>query len=307
MAVTQKPLCDLHMHSYFSDGRASPAELVEQAARLGLRQLAITDHDNTCGAREAAPLAAALGIELIPGIELTCRWEGPGAPLGNIDVDLLGYFMDWEAPAFQARERAALDDIHARVGSLCQTLTANGCPVRLEELFAENPRYAGALQLVQAILTRRYAGTWRDASHLMTKVWEASRDTPFTIRSVIEQIHLAGGVAMLAHPTVVRPRGERMTGAYLARLVEMGLDGIEIYHRRLDQQARAYFLGLAAEFGLLVSGGSDTHGWVEGLNELGEQPVTQEMVEKLREKARMNVTTVHSDKSGSPGCYNPAD
>ncbi|MGO8946327.1 MAG: PHP domain-containing protein [Ktedonobacterales bacterium] len=67
--------CDLHLHTWYSDGRASPADVLAQAHALGLMTIALTDHDNARGAREAAPLAARLGIELVPAIELTCRWD----------------------------------------------------------------------------------------------------------------------------------------------------------------------------------------------------------------------------------------
>jgi predicted metal-dependent phosphoesterase TrpH len=285
--VRQDFACDLHLHTYYSDGRASPAELVEQAARLGLKAMAITDHDNTRGAREAVPLAAEAGLELIPAIEFTCRWDGPAAPAGNVDIDLLGYFMDWEAPAFAARERAALDDIHARVGDLCAALTADGRPIALEELFAENPRYAGHVQLIYASIHKGNVANWDGAVALIEKLWPSVRRSAFTIEAMIAAIHAAGGVAVLAHPAAITNDGRGLISAeQVACLVAAGLDGLEIYHHRLDEAAREHFSALARQFGLLVSGGSDEHGWYRPFARFGQEAVTLEMVEALRARAR---------------------
>lgn len=276
---------DLHIHSTYSDGRYTPAEIIAAAARLGLRGVAISDHDNLRGSRAARPLAAAAGLELIPAIELTTRWPAAALLPEDVNVDLLGYYFDPENAEFNAFVEAALNDLHARIAACCERLTALGYPLALSDVFVENPRYAGTIQLLDTLRRKGYAADWRESSRLMDSVWLPARTTPFTIGAAIEQIHLAGGVAVLAHPTLVRPQGQRLTAAWLRKLVEAGLDGIEIYHRRLSEEDRAYFLGLAREFGLVISGGSDMHGWHRGIDELGTQPVNAEMVAALRARS----------------------
>lgn len=276
---------DLHIHTHYSDGRMSPEEVVAEAAARGIRVMAITDHDNLEGSRAAAPLARAAGIELIPGIEITTRWPGMDLPPGDADVDLLGYFVNPDDDVFTAFTHALIGDLHARIASTCARLTARGYPVTMDDVFAQNPRYGGAVQLLKALLARGHAPTWELANQLLVSAWYEERRTPFTIQSAIQQIHLAGGVAVLAHPAIVRPRGQQLTAADLRPLVEAGLDGIEIYHRRLNEAARAHFLGLANEFGLLTSGGSDMHGWFNGRDGLGSQPVTEALVERLRARS----------------------
>jgi 3',5'-nucleoside bisphosphate phosphatase len=298
--------CDLHMHTYYSDGRASPAELVQQAAKVGVQMLAITDHDNTRGAREAAPLAAQAGIELIPAIEFTCRWEGEGAPAGNIDIDLLGYFVDWDALIFQIREHAALDDIHARVSDLCAALTAEGHPITLPELLADNPYFPGFVQLIHVAIRKKNAANWDEAVAQIDRQWPAVRRSMFTIQEMIAAIHAAGGVAVLAHPTVITVNGRGWIGAdHIACLVAAGLDGLEIYHHRLDQAARKHFLALAQQFGLLVSGGSDEHGWFKPYQRFGQELVTVAMVEALRARAAEHRAkakhAAHGRSQASPG------
>jgi predicted metal-dependent phosphoesterase TrpH len=112
----------------------------------------------------------------------------------------------------------------------------------------------------------------------MMRGWQQVRLSRFTIEETIAQIHRAGGVAVLAHPTAVNCNGGRLRETDLAALVEMGLDGLEIHHPRLDSEARAYFGTLAQRFSLLVSGGSDAHGWFDEWKGLGAQPVTDEIV-----------------------------
>jgi predicted metal-dependent phosphoesterase TrpH len=272
---------DLHIHTAYSDGRDPPEDVLRRAAALGIRTLALTDHDNTNGVRQVQGLARELGLRLIPAIELTCRWDACRAAPGESDVDVLGYFVDLDDPGFRAFERAALDDIHARVAACCDRLTADGYPVSLEAVLARNPHYAGLQFLIQEI-QERYLPEWRDAFALMMRAWGQVRPSRSTIEETLAQIHRAGGVAILAHPTAVRCDGRRLEAAQVAELAAMGLDGLEIHHPRLDEEARAHFSAMADRFGLLVSGGSDAHGWYDEWQGLGTQPVTEAMVAAIQ-------------------------
>jgi len=275
---------DLHTHTCFSDGKFSPSELLHYAASIGLQTIAITDHDNTNGVREALALAQDLGLELIPAIELTCQWPQCEPLPGDGDIDVLGYFVDLENPEFQAFERAALDDIHLRTADCCASLTAEGHPVTLQEVFAENQHYAGVLQLILAVIKKGHAEDWGAAFKMVAEKWAQVRLSHFTIQEVIGAIHSAGGVAVLAHPVLVKCNGNRLREKDLLQLKEMGLDGLEIFHPRLDEEARSYFSALAKRLNLLVSGGSDEHGWFTDFENIGSQPVTSEVLESLRRR-----------------------
>jgi predicted metal-dependent phosphoesterase TrpH len=272
---------DLHVHTFYSDGQASPAQVLQHATDIGLTAVAITDHDNTRGAREALPIAARLGIELIPAIEFTCRWE-PG--LGD-DIDVLGYFINLESPELQSVEKAALDDIHARVADCCARLTSAGHPITLDDVFAENPRYAGTLQLTFALRRKGYADGWHASFALFMPHWREVRLSRFGIDQIIATIHAAGGAAVLAHPVTVKCHEGWLQAKHVAALVEMGLDGLEVYQHRLDAEARAHFAALARQFDLLITGGSDEHGWHPGFPRMGSEPVTPEMVQALRARS----------------------
>ncbi len=278
-------LIDLHMHTLYSDGRASPQELVEYAASIGMQTIAITDHDNARGSRQARPLAEQHGLTLIPAIEMTCRWDLSQAPPGKSDIDVLGYFLDLDQPELQAFEAALVEDIHERIDIACWYLSAEGYTVNLQDVFQVNPYYAGIHPLLMVVLQKSYAASHDRALELVDKFWQKVRPSAFTIDQVITTIRRAGGVPVLAHPTIVPwPRGW-LDAEAIRLLVEMGLEAIEIYHPRLNQEARHYFLSLANEYNLLITGGSDDHGWPEGFPRLGSQAVTDEMVKSLVQQA----------------------
>ncbi len=276
---------DLHTHTYYSDGRASPAELVGYAARLGIHTLAITDHDNARGAREVREIAANLGVTLVPAVELTCRWDASGAPPCDSDIDLLGYYVDIDSPAFLQLEQAALADMRRRIEARCKLLAGAGCPVSLADVLAQNPRYIGAMPLVDALVARGCARNFREGLRLLDSHRDGVPVCSLTIDRAIEALRALGGVAVLAHPSLVRWRGGLLDAKAVGRLVEMGLDGLEIYHHRLDAAAREHFLGLARRYDLLVTGGSDEHGWPAGLDRLGSQAVTRSMLAALAARA----------------------
>lgn len=276
---------DLHVHSTYSDGSASPEQLLQRASQIGLAVLAITDHDNTRGSRIARAQAEPYGIEVIPAVEFTSRWDGLCGPGTAVDVDVLGYFLDLDHPILQAREQAALDDSYERIAACCARLTAKGYPVTLEEVFAENPLFAGVRHVRDILAKKGFAAGNAESYQLVHPEWEAGPLCRFTLAEQVDVIHAAGGVAVLAHP-LYRCAGEPLNAGHIAALVEMGIDGLEVYHHIMDSQARAYFQALADQFHLLVTGGSDEHGWSPDLPLLGTAPVTRAMVEALRGAGR---------------------
>lgn len=275
-------LIDLHIHTTYSDGKYTPEAILRHAAKIGLHTIAFTDHDNTRAYRAALPFARTLGIELIPAIEFTCRWPNCDIPLEDDDTDLLGYFMDVDAPSFRAFEQAALQDVSDRMTERCAYLTAIGYPISLPDVLQENPAYPGGLHLGFALQRKGYAPDWPGVLQILDRSRDQVRQGSFTIYQAIEQIHLAGGLAILAHPPTLTGPHAQFAPDQLAILVEMGLDGLEIYHPRVDRDTRVHLLEIARQFQLVASGGTDQHGWKHGLNTLGTQPVTDEILAALR-------------------------
>ncbi|NDJ78120.1 MAG: PHP domain-containing protein [Chloroflexi bacterium] len=276
--------CELHMHSTYSDGSATPEHLLRHAKEIGLSVVAITDHDNAHGARAAIPVARQLGLELIPAIEFTGRWDECYRPGWGGDVDVLGYFVDLEHTAFKRVEAETLADIAARVAECCERLTAAGYPVTVEEVKAKNPRYTGARQLREVLQDKGYAADYDTSVTLFAEQWQHVRLSKFPIAELIDVIREAGGVVIMAHPHGIECGAGLIGADRVKRLVELGIDGLEVYHRHTTGDARDHFLKLAREFDLLVSGGSDEHGFSPDLPHMGTQPVTREMVEAIRRR-----------------------
>jgi predicted metal-dependent phosphoesterase TrpH len=281
---------DLHLHSYYSDGRASPAEILHYAAKIGLRTVSITDHDNLNAAEEASYVAGELGLELIPGIELTSRWDDCPAPAGSgpqaLDIDVLGYFVDSQNLELQEFTKTAMSGLRARVSDCCRLLTEAGYPVTIYDVLEENPRYPGAVPLIAALWHKGYAGSWNEAFPIFNQYWAQAPTRSAQIEEAIEVIHQAGGAAVLAHPILVNCGTGWIQRDQVRRLKEIGLDGLEVYHPRLDAEARAYFQNLAREFDLATSGGSDEHGWREGFYRMGTQPIPYSAVQALEARSR---------------------
>lgn len=281
---------DLHMHTTYSDGSASPAEILHSAQEIGLKTIAITDHDNLHAYPEAAFIAEKLCLELATGVELTTSWNIPAEKSGEassraVDVDLLGYYFDPQSDLIQACCQAAMLDLRARIGDICLAMTQAGFPISIFDVQDQNPHYPGARQAIQALNQLGHASSWNEGLAMFEAFWSKSRPAELSMEEAIETIHLAGGVAILAHPVAVQTPSGWLQAGQIAWLVEHGLDGLEIYHPRLNLAARQHFLGLAKRFHLLISGGSDEHGGNNQMTRLGSEIITYEMLAALKQKS----------------------
>ena len=258
------PLVDFHLHTTASDGRKTPAQVVEQALAAGLCRMAVTDHDTVAGVTPACR-AAAGRIALVPGIEFTCREEAlaPGVP--PFSIHLLGYGLDTEHPALtEALERRARA-VRAAYQTLLDALAAGGCPLRYEEI----PARCGPNHLELADIDRAVQAARPDAPALraLTAAHAPVMDRQnLTVQQAMELIHAAGGVAVWAHPfNVYRQFAKQrleisQVKACLRQLRALGLDGLEAYYRAFGDDDRAALDALARENDLLCTAGSDCHG-----------------------------------------------
>jgi len=251
------------------------------AVERGLKTIAITDYENANGSREARPIAEEAGIELVPAIKITARWDLCPSIASGSDYRILGYFIDLEDTRLKRAEQALLGDTHGRVTDCCARLTAAGYPIEIDEVFEKNQRYAGSTALVQTLLAKGFAENLDGALKLFFSHWQHVRPSGFTIARAIEIIHGANGVAVLAHPVLYDCNGP-LDEKQIKRLVDMGLDGLEIHHPRQNERARTYFRTIATQLGLVVTGGSEEHGFGNNYDRMGTELVTPEMLEMLR-------------------------
>jgi 3',5'-nucleoside bisphosphate phosphatase len=272
---------DLHVHTTASDGRLSPSEVVLAAAERGLRAIAITDHDVTSGVEEAIA-AAPPGLEVVPGIEMTCSWK-----TDRRAVHVLGYFVDPNDADLQAALDRARSQMAQHVDSVLTEIRAVGGRLDREDLDRYRHRYAGGAALVLGMVER---GVFRNAPpgtgwRLLRKAADEPRG--YSVAEAIELIHRAGGVASLAHPAKLHRGQPLVTRAELAPLMAAGFDAIEAWQWIPGGWGSDHYQRVADELGVLVSGGSDDHGkrTPDGRMRLGAQPVPAHVLERLRRRA----------------------
>jgi predicted metal-dependent phosphoesterase TrpH len=246
---------DLHSHSTASDGSDSPAELVAIAARAGLTALALTDHDTVEGLGEAREAAAAAGVRLVQGCELSCE-------VGEATMHLLVYFLSDGPGPLQDRLvglQATRADRNRRIVAV---LRDHGLDVTLDEILAEagggsvgRPHVAGVL------VQKGYVASIQEAFD----VWLAKGKPAYLERDrllpaeAIALAHASGAVTVLAHPTSLGFDAPALE-EFVAGLAADGLDGMECEYGRYSPDLRASLRTMAARLALAVTGGSDYHG-----------------------------------------------
>ncbi len=246
---------DLHLHTTHSDGSQTPAEVVKLAHDAGVSALAITDHDITTGLPEAIATGQELGIEIIPGIEISSRH-------GESELHVLGYFLKWEDPQLNERLMTLRESRHRRNPKIVELLQAAGIDITYDEVRAvAGSDSVGRPHIARVLMDKKVVTSAKEAFDRFLadgKPAYVPRDLPSPV-DAIRWIKDAGGLAVLAHPTWVKTVGGTLTD--LARqLKEQGLDGVEVhYSTHTPRQTREY-LSLAKQLGLLVTGGSDFHG-----------------------------------------------
>lgn len=246
-------LIDLHTHSRCSDGSMEPRELVAHAKAEGITAIALSDHDCVDGVREAMEEGERLGVEVIPAIEFSV--------VSDTETHILGYFIDPDSPAISE----AMDKIFAarryRAQVTLQKLNELGFPITEEEV----KKVAGGALLCRA----HYARVLQDKG-LVPSVKEAfdkylANGRPaycgkqaITAEEAISLIHSAGGIAFVAHLHLIRLSDDELY-AFLKRLKDAGLDGIEGYYTEYTKEMQEKYQSLARELGLILSGGTDFH------------------------------------------------
>lgn len=255
---------DLHLHTTHSDGSQTPAEVVRLAHEAGVSALAITDHDITTGLPEAITAGQELGIEIIPGIEISSRH-------GESELHVLGYFLKWEDAQLNARLMTLRESRHRRNPKIVELLQAAGIDITYDEVRAvAGSDSVGRPHIARVLMDKKVVTTAKEAFDRFLAEGKAAyvpRDLPAPV-DAIRWIKDAGGLAVLAHPTWVKTTEGTLTD--LARqLKEQGLDGVEVhYSTHTPRQTRTY-LSLAKQLGLLVTGGSDFHGMTKPDIEVG--------------------------------------
>jgi predicted metal-dependent phosphoesterase TrpH len=268
---------DLHSHTTASDGTLSASELVREAARRGVRVLAVTDHDSTEGLAEAmAEASLHPPLTIVPGLEINCDVEGG-------EVHVLGYYVDYEAEWFREFLREQRAERVARVHRLAARLGELGMPIDPAEVFAlVKEGSAGRPHVARVMIRHGYVKSIPEAfdKYLHSGGPASVPRRRLTPVQAVEIIRRARGVPVFAHP------GLADKDAMIPELVAAGLMGIECYYSEHSAAQTAAYVGICRERGLLATGGSDYHGPRTGrVNPLGSPAVPMAVYDALREKA----------------------
>jgi 3',5'-nucleoside bisphosphate phosphatase len=270
-------MVDLHSHTDQSDGTCSPAELLHEAKRIGVRVLAITDHDTFAGYDLARQLAGP-DLDLVCGIEVSTK-------LHHQTIHLLGYFLCGEVPA-SFREwvlelKTSRRDRNCRLAAKLRSL---GLEITLEEAEQRGRGMTGRPHFAQLLKEKGYVATLQQAFDDFlgeSAKGYVDRDEP-QLFDAIARIRDGGGIASLAHP--VRIKGD--LDAVLPELGRHGLNAMEAYHSDHTAAQTDAFLNLCRSHSLRVTGGSDFHGAVKPGLELGtgygNLNIPLDLLERLR-------------------------
>lgn len=275
---------DLHSHTQASEGMNKPSENVRLAKEKGLTGLAITDHDTVAGIREALLAGKELGVDVVPGIEISTRAAGK-------DIHVLGYYMNFDDDRFQARLARLRSVREERNGLIIAKLQELGVSITLEEVKAGLSRplrpdeSLGRPHIADALVRKGYAVDMRDAfDRYLAEGKPGYASLPrIAPEEAIAWIREAGGAPVLAHP------GLYGDDELVRSILERGKpDGIEVYHSDHGQEEEIRYAAMAEQYELIVTGGSDYHGVRQGVvfhGDLGGRTAPPGTVERLKQAA----------------------
>jgi len=280
-----KGTIDLHAHTTHSDGSASPDELIALAASKKARAIAITDHDTVSAIDDARATAERFGIEFVSGIEISAE-HSPGT------MHILGYCIDEKSTALAAKLDELRQARELRNPQIANRLQSLGFDIRYDEVLkVAGNQVVGRPHFARLMIEKGYVASMQEAFDRYLKkdadaYVEKARLSP---RESIALIHAAGGVAVLAHPYQLKLSSYEDVDRLVGELAELGLDGVEAVYSRHNADEREGYAKVAAQNGLLVTGGSDYHGTykpdISLVTGLGDLDVPYELLEALKERA----------------------
>jgi len=272
---------DLHAHTDYSADCEdfSPTDLVRKAKEVGLKYVAITDHDEVGGVEEALKAGKEFGVEVVPGVEMHSN-------LGEV----LGLFIDHKNKEFVAACRRNKELSNAGACDTIERLRKDGFEVDVSEIKKIYKReFVHSSHIARELVRKGYAESVREAySKFLKKGSKYRVDVKFpSAVEAIKAIKKAGGVAVLAHPFLENYEKEF---SMMKELVDAGLDGIELfsgsfrpdYFQTVADESKR----LADKYGLVLTSGSDSHGHSHPTNILGKFNCDEEVVAALKKRLR---------------------
>ena len=246
---------DLHIHTTASDGTDTPAQAVAKAKELGLEAIAITDHDSVSGVAEALEAGKMLGVEVIPGIEISADYRGNKAHIVGLFVDHtreeLRPALDWTV-----YERAM------RNKKIVGAMAADGFDISLEVLNSLYPdSILGRPHMAEYLMNKGYVSSVKEAfDKYLGEGCPYYRDKErLSMETAVAAIESSGGIAVIAHP-LQYGYDEAALYCFLQTAKDLGCSALEAYYSEHSPEEQEMLLSLAPQMGFGISGGSDYHG-----------------------------------------------
>lgn len=245
---------DLHLHTNYSDGKLSPAQLIDLSKKSGISVISITDHDNVNGLEEAIEYGNQKGIQVIPGVEIS-------ADLDENEIHILGYFIDYKNEKMNEFLTASRELRINRNEKIVKKLNEMGSNINFNDIRekAGTKTSIGRPHIAIELSEEGFATSYYDAFIKYIgdgKPAFVKKPNPKS-SEVLKIISEMGGLSFIAHP------GKYVRDEMLIKLINEGLDGIEVIHPSHSKDDIEYFSKMAADHFLLTSGGSDFHGGVK--------------------------------------------
>jgi predicted metal-dependent phosphoesterase TrpH len=264
---------DLHIHTTYSDGLLTPAQVVQKARQLNLRFIAITDHDTTEGIPEALEEAKKNNnLEVIPGIEINTDYK-------NEEVHILGYYVDYSGNYLKKALEHMQSSRLKRAKLITEKLNLLGLNINLEEVMnkASCPSI-GRPHIAAALVEKGFSESLQDAFDKYLNRGRPAyvpreRLTPF---EAVDLVLNSSGIPILAHPGLIKNQN------IIGELIQYGIKGLEVYHKEHSRLQTKHYINVAKHHSLLMTGGSDCHGREPLL--LGTLDIPVEFVLKLKRK-----------------------
>jgi 3',5'-nucleoside bisphosphate phosphatase len=272
--LDEKRYVDLHIHTKLSDGTSTVSEILEMAAAKNLAGISITDHDCIKAYPDAVSRGADLGVDVIPGVELSSESQGS-------DIHILGYFIDLDSTAFNKKLSELKDARFIRAQRMVKNLNRQGIDLRFETVLNIAGEAAiGRPHIAAAMLKEELVYSYKEAFDRYIGYSSPAYVEKLTMspKEVFDLILSAHGIPVLAHPGVTRV-DER-----IPEYIRDGLMGIEVYHSEHSSTIEHFYKRICKKHGLLMTGGSDFHSVDQGKSELGSLRIPVQFIERMRQK-----------------------
>ncbi len=269
---------DLHIHTNYSDGKLKPKEVLELAKKKELDVICITDHDSIEGTEAMLKYNGRHGIEIIPGIELSADFHGR-------EIHILGYFIDVENAALKEHLRLIKNLRLRRIRKITEKLKEFGIRLDSETIIEKykTSSSVGRPHIANELVERGYVKDFQSAFQRYigdNKPAHVKKEN-LNYEIILELIRISGGLSFTAHP------GNYFRESALNELRNAGIDGVEVRHPSHTENHVKKFTAFAMEHGLLVSGGSDFHGFADyDYNNIGRYFIGSEELESIRKKLK---------------------